>query len=99
MVPSLSSFPNWCLIYSTGGQIKATTKQLHLSKAGVLICVHAAGLNPVDAKQVIGDKIPNALQVPYALRLTSLSWVRVIKLWAKVLVMLSTFSQDTSPMR
>lgn len=64
-----------CLVYAAGtrrnsnDRISTTTVQSkvkslpqHIPRNHVLIRVHAAGLNPVDAKNVIGDKLPSFLK-------------------------------------
>jgi NADPH:quinone reductase-like Zn-dependent oxidoreductase len=55
-----TSITNKCLVYGSGDTVQTKLKSLpnHIPRNHVLIKVHAAGLNPVDAKQVIGDKLP-----------------------------------------
>jgi NADPH:quinone reductase-like Zn-dependent oxidoreductase len=57
----MSTFPNKCLVYGATG-VESTTKQLQLRPNDLLVRVSQVGLNPVDAKQVIGDKLPGSLQ-------------------------------------
>lgn len=54
-----SSSSNKRLVYGAEGvQTKVTDIPKKIPKDHVMVRVHAAGLNPVDAKQVIGDKFP-----------------------------------------
>jgi NADPH:quinone reductase-like Zn-dependent oxidoreductase len=51
---------NKCLVYGAAGTVRTSFTDIphRIPKNHVIVKVHAAGLNPVDAKELIGDKLP-----------------------------------------
>lgn len=61
MATTTTSSSTKCLVYGPTVSLKTKPVPSRIPRNHVLVQVKAAGLNPVDAKNVIGDKFPHAM--------------------------------------